>query len=122
MKDEATIIGMMEDEGYDIKDMDIKRSATWVVEENTVKGFFSFRLEHNLPYLVHLCVKKESRSPAFLWKMARYFKEIVRGYGYNKALMNTPKDDIYLSRLVSRYFKTRPYGEDEKVKFYLVEV
>lgn len=122
MKDEDAISGMMKDEGYAIKDMDIKRSATWVIDENKVKGFFSFRLEHDLPYLVHLCVKKEYRSPSFIWKMAMYFKEIVKLYGYNKALMNTPKGDNYLSQLVSRYFKVRPYAANNEVQFYLVEV
>lgn len=103
-------------------DMDFRNCATFTYIDDVPIGFFSFRMEHNLPYLVHLCVKRENRSPKVLWRMARYLKNVIRAFGYTKAIINTPKGENYLSRLVSRYFKVRPYADDGVVQFYLVEV
>ena len=105
-----------------MSDIDVNRCSTWILDEVGIRGFFSLRMEHNLPYLVHLCVERASRSPQLLWRMARYFKNVIHAFGYNKAIINTPKGDNYLSRLVSRYFKVRPYADDGVVQFYLVEV
>lgn len=113
---------MLSVEGIKENEMAFKDCATWVVDENGVKGFFSMRMEENLPYLVHLCVKRQDRSPTILWRMARYFRNVIRSLGYKKALINTPKGENNLSRLVSRYFHVRPYAADSVVQFYLVEV
>lgn len=121
-KDMAELISMLKAEGLKDDEMDLNKTATFVVDEDGVKGFFSIRMEQNMPYLVHLCVKRESRTPAMLWKLSRYFKNVVRSFGYQKAIINTPKGDNYLSRLVSRYFHVRPYAADNAVQFYLVEV
>lgn len=103
-------------------DMAFNNCATWIIDENKIKGFLSLRMEHAIPYLVHLCIKYEERTPELFWRLATYFKNIVKSLGYNKAIINTPKDNLYLIRLVSRYFNVRPYAEDNQLKFYLVEV
>jgi hypothetical protein len=116
------LVEMLRAEGLDDKDMDFHRSATWVVDEDGVKGFFSLRMEHNMPYLVHFCVKRADRCHALARRLVMAFKNVVKSLGYGKAIINTPTENDFLNRLVSRYFKARPYSTDGVVKFYLAEV
>lgn len=116
------LAAMLKAEGLGEQDMDFKKAATWVMDEDGPKGFFSVRMEHYMPYLVHFVIKQGERSPARFFRMLRGFKNVVRSFGYKKAIVNTMKHDDYTSSIASKRFRATPYGDDEHLKYYLVEV
>jgi hypothetical protein len=119
--DETAIAAMLESEGIDREDMAFQKCPTWVMDEAGAKGFFTVRVEHGLPYLVHFCIARPSRVPSKARELITAFKKII-GRVSKKCLMNVPSDSQYLERLVSRYFRCDPYAEKDNCKFFLVEV
>jgi hypothetical protein len=120
--DTQDLSDMLKAEGLKDEEIDLGRSATWVMDEGGIRGFFSIRMEHNIPYLVHFCVKQGERCHELARRLVRYFKSVVRSLGFQKAIVNVKHENTYLQKLVSVYFKTAPYAQDNEVTFYLVEV
>lgn len=120
--DSPQLIAMMDKEGYRGGEVEIENTATFVLLDNEIKGFFSIKMANNMPYLSHFVTKKEFRSHSLARKLVTWFKTVVRGFGFSKAVVNVPEGNEYLNRLVQRYFSVQPYAVEQNKQFYLVEV
>lgn len=113
---------MMAIEGFPEEDTSFYENATWVMDSDGPKGFYSLRMESGLPYMVHFCIKRGWRCHESARKLIRAFKNTVTSFGFNKAIIGIPRDNTYLKRLASCYFNAEPYSANEEDEFYLVEV
>jgi hypothetical protein len=106
-------------EGYTEEDMAIWDGWNVATED----GFFTLKMEHDLPYMVHFCVKRDRRGgPAYL-RLLRTMKNVVRGLGFPKMILNIPRDNDFVRRVASNSFGVeKPYDANVETEFYLVEV
>jgi hypothetical protein len=106
-------------EGYTEDDMAIWDG--WNIE--TEDGFFTLKMAHNIPYMIHFYINRDRRGgPAYL-RLIRTMKNVVRGLGFNKLILNVPKENDFVRRVASKTFRVeKPYDANEETEFYLVEV
>ena len=110
---------MLRIEGYSKKDMGFDKHQTLICEDGGIRGFYTFRFEHDRPYLVHFCVRQDSRDSRIARTLMKSFKDIFRG---RKVLLNVPMHRYDIQTIVEWYFKTKPYAEKEGHRFYEVEI
>lgn len=109
-------------EGFNSEDFD-GGANLWVAkdERGDVEAFYAWRMEGNLPYLVHFATAFEKRTPRLAYRLWNHFKKTMRSFGYPKVIINV-KSGPYMERLVETFFKTKPYAENDGHKFYLVTI
>jgi len=89
----------------------------------TDDGFYNIRMEHGYPFLQHFYVPPEKRSindSASARRLIKTVIEHVRSLGYSKMIISAPNERF--DKLISYYFKARPYTRQDEHNFYLVEV
>lgn len=119
--DDGRLLGtMLAMEGYSPEDFGFNAHETWVYDDGEVKGFFTWRLEHNYPYIVHFCVDNSHRGSWVAKNMIDKFMDLVRDY--KEVLINVPLKRTDIQRIVEGYFKTTPYAVKDGYAFYSVEV
>lgn len=106
-------------EGYTEDEMEIWDG--WNIE--TPDGFFTLRMIHDLPYMVHFLVNRGKRGGPAYFRLLRTMKNVVRGLGFKKLILNIPKGNEFVRRVASASSRVeRPYDANEETQFYLVEV
>lgn len=121
--DHAALAAMLEAEGLRPEEMDFLARETWVLEENNeIKGFFAVRPEYGFPYLIHFCVARGHREHSRARRLVRAFKDLVRRKRSKYCLINIPSENGYLERLVTLYFRCKPYADKDGQKYFLTEV
>lgn len=106
-------------EGYTEEDMAIWDG--WNVK--TEDGFFTLKLIHDLPYMIHFWIKREKRGGQAYLRLIRVMKNVVKSLGFHKMILNIPRDNDFVRRVASRTFRVEaPYDANEETEFYLVEV
>lgn len=84
--------------------------------------YFAWRMEHDMPYLVHFYITKAARSfKKAIWAI-QYTREYFRFLGFSLILMNVRAEDARVRKLVEHHFRVKPYGQADGHQFYLVEV
>jgi hypothetical protein len=107
-------------EGYDLEDMGFEEHETWVDEkDNKVRGFFTMRIEHGFPYIVHFWT---DRDPSVFRRLAHKIRTLVHERGFQKAIFNVPKHDSYVKEFIEVYLNTKPYGFKNDQFYYLTGV
>ncbi len=113
---------MLKTEG--LEDSDIEEGGhVWVArneKSGRVEGFYVWRMEHGLPYLLHFLTVP--RSPYVGRKLIKKFKDEIRLLGFKRIILNVKDGSLYLERLVERYFGVKPYGKNDGHKFYVVTI
>lgn len=91
--------------------------------ENVVTdlGFFSYRMLHGFPYLVHFWVDKSKRSPGNFYKMVKQYKDLIRSKGFTHTIINAPESG-YITQFVEGYVNRKPYSRQHGQNYYLVGV
>lgn len=124
--DDGKFLGeMLLAEGLEPEEMEFATKETHVcVSRNKVVGFYTYKMEGFFPHLQHYCVAKESRDGTLdiARVLIKDFRRRIKGLGYPKAIINSPKCKRKISRLIQWYFKAEPYGADDGHKFFLVEI
>lgn len=118
----------LEAEGLSEKDMTFRTDRTCILmDEQTPVGFFSFRMEHGLPYLTHFLVFKVCRADTMLpWlSLFRHFMAMVKALGHTQAIAEVPAGKEFFRSFV-RFWNgkdARPYAETgDGSEFYLMPV
>ena len=119
--DDGRYLGaMLATEGYKPDEMGFASHETWVYDDGEIKGFFTYRFSHGLPYIVHFCVNRSHRGMWVGKNLINKFMHEVRDY--DEALINVPLIRTDIQRIVEGYFKTTPYAIKDGYAFYKVEV
>ena len=84
--------------------------------------YFVWRWEQGFPYVVHFYVMKAYRSVKVARICARRLKKYFAQKGFRRIMINARSSDIKIQKAIEYYFKTKPYGEADEHKFYVVEV
>jgi len=94
---------------------------TYVLEDGSnIIGFFHFIFEKvGYPVLMNFCIKKSHRDTRKARYLMSKYLDLIETIGYKKTVIVASK---YLDKIIRRYFKVDPYGENEKSYYYLVEV
>jgi hypothetical protein len=124
--DDGRFLGeMLLAEGLEPDEMDFTSNETFVcISRNAVVGFYTYKMEKSFPHLQHYCVSREARNGTLdvARVLIRDFRRRIKGLGYLKAIVNSPKHKRKISRLIRWYFKAEPYGTDDGHKFFLVNI
>lgn len=119
--DDGKILGeMLLEEGIEPDDMGFAKHETYIYDDGEIKGFYTMRFEHGLPYIIHFCVGKKWRDTRIVRAMIRDFAERFRRYG--TAILNVPEKRDDIQKIVEWFFKAKPYACKEGHLFYKVEV
>lgn len=114
---------MLTAEGLALEEMAFSEHPTWVMEwQGKPAGFFTIRHSHGRPHLQHFCLDRKFRGHAYFRALAAAFKDVVRRWGFIRAIVDAPTRNEWLVRLIARYFKASPYAEKDGRTFFLVEV
>lgn len=98
-------------------------AETWVMENGSdLMGFYTYRIQYGIPYLIHFWVDPKARSHSLFRRLAGSFKRNVREKDTRHFIVNAPKANAYVNRLLIKYLKRKPYGEDEDQFYYLGDV
>jgi hypothetical protein len=98
----------------------LNKHNTYLLKDSDIIGFFTFRIEHNLPSLRHFYVNKNYRSMYNARRLLNEYKNLIKKLGFNKTIISTNKE--YLQKFIEYYFKSKPYSFVEGLYFYYVEV
>jgi len=116
-KDEERLTNLIKGEGFGGETISISSDMTFITDI----GFFSFKFDHGVPRLRHFLVYKPARSYRNALKLFHTFVNMIKGMGYKKIIMQSPKEKPEMSRWIKRYngiFIGKISGD----KFYMVEV
>jgi hypothetical protein len=126
--DDPVLYRLLAGEGYAADKMGYANFETWVLEEDgIIKGFFTLRRAHGLPYLDHFCVAPPYRArlgaetPYVGWRLLRALKEKIRAHTRGPLILNSKTGDKFTERIISRVFKAKQYAQENGVSFYLTE-
>lgn len=118
--DHAPLTSMLLAEGLNHDDMGFATGDTYVYDDNgIVKGFYTYKMDGEFPYLVHFCTHKSHRSLGLALSLIRDFRGRIKKLGYNKGIINCPKND-YIRKMIEWYTKTKPYAKENQHGFYLI--
>lgn len=122
IEDSRSLCDMLMAEGLTQNQMAFMEHETWAYEDEGVKGFYTFRIEHDIfPHLQHFCVDRNNRGGNVARALIRHFKDRVKAF--RTAIINSPNSNEFVDRVIRRYFGvTAPYATDTEHKFYLVQV
>lgn len=109
---------MLDIEGIEDKDKGINECTNVILDG---VGFFSIRIAHGFPYVVHFCVDRDKRSPANFYRLAKKCKEVIRSLGFRHVIINAPRYH-WVSKFVESYTKRRPYQVDVDQNYYFYGV
>lgn len=120
--DTPFLFGLLTVEGLTPDQMDFEDNETWVYDDGEIRGFYTFRIEHDIfPHLQHFCIDRDSRGGNVARALIRHFKDRVKAF--RTAIINSPNNNEFVDRVIRRYFGvTAPYATDTEHKFYLVQV
>jgi len=88
-------------------------------DEEGMMGFYTIKIEHDVPVLVHFIVKRERRSVELTRLLIKELRKRIKSMGFSTGIIAVKKD--YLKRYVEYYAKRKPYAERYGVSFYLME-
>lgn len=122
IEDSCSICDMLMAEGLTQDQMAFMEHETWVYEDDGVKGFYTFKIDHDIfPHLQHFCIARGSRGGSIARALIRHFKKKVKRY--KKAIVNSPNSNEFVDMVIRAYFGVdKPYAINETLRFYLVEV
>lgn len=89
---------------------------------STDQFFFSWRVEHGMPHVVHFYVKCAARNFQTSSQCARFMVKYFKLRGNKRIMLNTLLRRPYLSKIVEWFFRVKPYTTQDGHNFYLVEV
>lgn len=120
--DSADLSALLKAEGLSKDQMDFFDNETWVYEDEGIRGFYTFKMEHDIfPHLQHFCVDRNNRGGNVARGLIAHFKDRVKAF--HQAIINSPIDNHFVDKLIRRYFGvTAPYATDAEHKFYLVQI
>ena len=121
--DKALLSGWLTDASIAVEKQAHAEDETWVLEDDGQPvGFFTWRYEYCMPYLVHFIVRRESRCHRLARELVRGFKDALRRVGHRQTVVNVPERMGDVARLVEVYFGAKPYAHSDGHIFFLVEV
>lgn len=120
--DKDILVRMLKDEGLKEEDIKFQKHKTYIYEDGKVKGFFTFRYEHDMPHLIHFCLDKKCRDFSTAVALTREFVRQIKRENYKEAIVHAPHNKAYLNTLIRYFFRVKPYKVDDDYSFYLVEV
>ena len=95
----------------------IINNNTYVLLDEKIIGLFTYFLYHNIPVLKHFYILKEYRSAKRARALIKKYCDVIKcKYSIISA------DENYLCKFIEYYFKKNSIMEDQKMKYYLVEV
>jgi hypothetical protein len=111
---------MLSVEGLEPEEIWIGREGykTYTVGET---GFFTIGERHGLPYIVHLCADREARGTIGL-VLARRLKEVLRGMGAKRAIVNLRENCGRLLPIACRMLHAKPYAVQDGSIYLIMEV
>lgn len=121
IEDSKALCDMLMAEGLDKDQMAFLEGETWVYEDETVRAFYTFKIEHEFPHLQHFCVDRNNRGGNVARGLISHFKKRIKLF--RRAIINSPANNDFVDRIIRRYFGvTKPYATDTEHKFYFVEI
>jgi len=118
--DKDMLTDMLKNEGLESSDMGFEDHYTFILDDG--KGFFTFRFEHDMPYLVHFCTNRKYRSISLARRLIKSFIGLMKENGYHKAILQIPCKKPDVMKIMRYYFKKDFYASKEEHYFMLVEV
>lgn len=109
------IVNALLSENLTKEDMTFQTDETFITDI----GFFSYRIEHGYPRLVHFFLDKDKRSLKNAHSLIRTFKKIMIGRGYLFFIAFASKNKKYLNRFI-KYMKGIKYEENNGNTYYYV--
>jgi hypothetical protein len=91
-------------------------------DEGKMIGFCTYRIEHGLPSMHHFIIDKKKRNMPMARRLMKLFKAIVKEQGFYKAIIQAPCKKEYLNKIISYYFRAKPYTEHKDDNYYLVRL
>ena len=89
-------------------------------DEGVIKGFFAINFKKGLPHLQHFYMDEPYRNINNLRKLAKVFTNIIKKLGYKTVYLHAKSQRQM--KLITYFFKQKPYGLDEKQAWYLVDI
>jgi len=86
-------------------------------EAGEIRGFFTLREEHGIPYVLHFCGR-----PEMGWRLVKALKSILAQTGAQQAIINVPTAKTKLLRATMRALHAVPYAEQDGHTFLMMEV
>ena len=95
-----------------------ERAQTFVMDEDgEIKGFFTLRKEHGLPYVVHFVSDK-----GYGLKLGSELKKALKATGSPRALISIPDGDKRLFNGVRRMLHGKLYDAKDGHYFFYMEI
>jgi len=100
----------------------LKSNYTFVLDDDGVKGFFTYYLFKGCPMLKHFLVFKNFRTPDMKYgrKLIKEFKNIIKNSGFKNFITSANED--YVKKFIEYYFKVKSNHSLNNENYYLVEV
>jgi len=120
IEDIDALYDMLEVEGLKKEDMGFLEHKTFVYDDGEMKGFYTYRIDYAIfPYLIHFCVRRDSRRTDVARALIRHFRHKMKDSGYRKIILHSMP---LTEKIIKWYFKQEePYGNTDNKDFYLVE-
>lgn len=121
-EDDSEILeNMLAIEGVDPFEMGFDSNETWVYDDEGIKGFYTWEVEHDIfPHLKHLCVKRDSRQGQISRALIKDFRQRMKDKGYKFAFIHARTEQM--AKVFEWYFKTKQHSESNGYHFFFVEV
>jgi hypothetical protein len=121
------IIKWMEAEGIDRSKVAPFNNygSTWVIDEDHIlKGMVTLQFTTNgLLYVTHMLVPKIHRNTqAAAYKLMIFIKCVAKMLKQRLVIFSSPKSKPFITKILSKYLKTDPYGEDTKNYYFILGV
>ncbi len=113
------IIALLKEEG--MTDNQITYEKDFHFEDNT--GFFSWRIEHGVPFISHFYIDVEKRDGHNAITLYHKFRDMIREQGYDRFIAEVlPGKEVF-----NKFIKTclgchKPYATANGCDYYLIEV
>jgi hypothetical protein len=115
--DDDWMITLLGQEGFPINRTGIHSCAN----VKTDYGFFSVRLEHGYPRLVHFIVEKEKRNFSNSLDQFNAFTELMILVGYPSFIVEVPREKPELEKAIQFIGGKKPYQVIDGDKVYLIQ-
>ena len=116
-EDYSYIHQALKSEGLQDSEMIIGSDVMFIMDD----GFFSYRIDHEYPRLIHFYIDKDKRSLQSARKMLKIFRQIIMETGYLFYVMEVPDNKQYLKKII-RYLKGVKFDRINESSYYYAPV
>jgi len=121
VEDYSTLYRFLSRVGIKPEGMGYIENQTWVEEEDgEIIGFFTYNYENNLPYVIHFYIVPEKRGLKTYNRIYKQLTTLFKEEGQTVFVVNSDKDDERTRKFIEKYFRIKPYAEENNQHYFLV--